>query len=427
MNYRLQHICLGGVGWVMLTIVACVGCGKTDPPRFHVNLIKMRQADVVEKNHQQDVAVALEALFGTPDDPFVIDESGLNATKVQLAAGPTGSDASGKQRGLYRQHCVHCHGVSGDGMGPTAAILNPYPRDYRLGIYKFKSTERPERPTDEDLERVIREGVVGTAMPSFDLLPPDEVAALVEYVKYLSIRGETEIRLINMINELGENERLKLDHDTLVGEVSAVAQSWSQAKDKVILPVDRPDADPSLTAEARAKIIEASIAKGRELFYGKAECRKCHGDSALGDGQADDYDEWSKPVALALKEIDEQMSKFHGPVQGDEYAKLAERREWLEWALPPRNMIPRNLRLGIYRGGRRPIDLYRRVHAGINGAPMPANGDNLLTDEEKQLSPDEQAKIKGQKIWNLVDYVRSLPYEAISRPPRDHVMASTPN
>ena len=27
---------------------------------------------------------------------------------------------------------------------------------------------------------------------------------------------------------------------------------------------------------------------------------------------------------------------------------------------------------GVYRGGMRPIDLYYRIHAGINGAPMPA-------------------------------------------------------
>ena len=32
-------------------------------------------------------------------------------------------------------------------------------------------------------------------MPSFALLPPDEIEALVEYVKYLSIRGQMETAL----------------------------------------------------------------------------------------------------------------------------------------------------------------------------------------------------------------------------------------
>ena len=36
---------------------------------------------------------------------------------------------------LYRQQCLHCHGVSGGGDGPTAEFLNPLPRDYRKGIF----------------------------------------------------------------------------------------------------------------------------------------------------------------------------------------------------------------------------------------------------------------------------------------------------
>ncbi len=53
----------------------------------------------------------------------------------------------------------------------------------------------------------------------------------------------------------------------------------------------------------------------------------------------------------------------------------------------------------MYRGGRRPIDLFWRVHQGINGTPMPASNSSL-TEEE---------------IWQIVDYIRSLPYEPASR------------
>ena len=49
----------------------------------------------------------------------------------------------------------------------------------------------------------------------------------------------------------------------------------------------------------------ASIAKGKELFYGnKANCVKCHGVSGLGDGQANDYDDWNKVVLQAQKTVD---------------------------------------------------------------------------------------------------------------------------
>jgi mono/diheme cytochrome c family protein len=53
---------------------------------------------------------------------------------------------------------------------------------------------------------------------------------------------------------------------------------------------------------------------------------------------------------------------------------------------------PMNLKSGLYRGGRRPIDLYRRMHAGIKGTPMPGQAGNLTSDE----------------IWNVVDYVYLL-------------------
>ena len=64
-------------------------------------------------------------------------------------------------------------------------------------------------------------------------------------------------------------------------------------------------------------------------------------------------------------------------------------------ALRPRTIPPRNLRQGIYRGGRRQLDVYYRIHAGINGATMPA--------AQGTVSPDE--------IWHIVNYVLSLPYD----------------
>ena len=72
---------------------------------------------------------------------------------------------------LYRQQCLHCHGVEGGGDGPTAdrgaPFLDPRPRDYRKGIFKFTAVKDKARPRREDLYRVLDQGVYGTAMPSF--------------------------------------------------------------------------------------------------------------------------------------------------------------------------------------------------------------------------------------------------------------------
>ncbi len=75
--------------------------------------------------------------------------------------------------------------------------------------------------------------------------------------------------------------------------------------------------------------------------------------------------------------------------------------------LPPRHAIPRNLREGIYRGGRRPIDIFWRVSAGIPGTPMPASG---------PAAQGAQGTLTQPEIWQLVDYVHSLPFEPSSQP-----------
>ena len=110
-------------------------------------------------------------------------------------------DAVAGPRGLYREHCVHCHGITGDGAGPTSAFLNPYPRDYRRGLYKFKSTQRAAEPTTDDLMRTLTDGLQGSYMPSFKLLPEVDRRALVEYVKYLSMRGEMELTLLRYLKD----------------------------------------------------------------------------------------------------------------------------------------------------------------------------------------------------------------------------------
>jgi hypothetical protein len=85
-------------------------------------------------------------------------------------------------------------------------------------------------------------------------------------------------------------------------------------------------------------------------------------------------------------------------------------------ALPPRNAIPRNLRQGIYRGGRWPVDVYRRIYAGINGVPMPGVG---------PTTPGATGTLTSAEIWALVDYVMSLPYEAATdHPAEQHPLVS---
>jgi mono/diheme cytochrome c family protein len=408
----------------LLLAVTLSGCG--DPPAVFVlndayfAHIERKSQTTFDPRSREDIGLILASTFGEPDDPYVplipdLDATGiLDLTRVKQSSGRVWSDKIGIARGLYREHCIHCHGMSGDGLGPTASFLNPYPRDYRMGIFKFKSTGKGLKPTHDDLVKILTEGIPGTAMPSFKVLDTDEIESLVHYVRYLSIRGELERKLIELLPDVEDrllddalrgkqDDKYKAQWETIRGTAREVMEKWVQAEGEVQPVPARPDGwqDP--------ETMRASVEHGRKLFYGKvANCFSCHGDSALGDGQLQGVDAWTREL-LNDKEQFLGLAKMT-PVERDrfEYVKSRDPR-----VLPPRNIRPRNLRQGVFRGGRRPIDIYLRIVNGIDGTPMPSAP--LLKPGETP-SP---GKLSTEDIWSLVDYVRSLQYESISNP-NDH-------
>lgn len=334
-----------------------------------------------------DIARLLEEYFGTPDDPRVPQQAADNLDVsfdlglLRQAAGPPSGPAGEEARGLYRQWCARCHGVSGDGRGPDARHLDPYPRDFRRGIFKFKRTPSTLPPTRDDLHAVLLRGVPGTAMPSFGELPESHRQVLVEYVRYLSIRGLAERAIISEVAfELDEGERLldppMRDRDPagyqaqlawMTDIVEDVIRPWQMEPQLVTVP------DPPRNFGS-AK----SVARGRELFFTTlSNCATCHGNTALGDGQTDDYDEW-------MKELDPDH-----PEQTREYLSLG--------ALPLRRTVPRDLRQGVYRGGERREDVFLRIKHGIAGTTMPSVAVQLTDDD----------------VWHLVAYSRFLPEDPL--------------
>jgi mono/diheme cytochrome c family protein len=141
------------------------------------------------------------------------------------------------------------------------------------------------------------------------------------------------------------------------------------------------DADGAIDDHER---VAAAIEVGRALFQNQdTKCFDCHGPTGLGDGGQVNYDFWN------------DLKKERTP---DEIAQM--------FQLPIQVLEARNLRLGIYRGGRRPVDLYRRMHVGIKGTPMPAQGP----------APGNPGVLNPDQIWAVVEYVRTLPYEERGAP-----------
>jgi mono/diheme cytochrome c family protein len=84
--------------------------------------------------------------------------------------------AEGKS--LYSVNCASCHGNTGHGDGPAAAALNPKPRNFTTGEWRYGG----------GLARVVRtisEGSPGTAMAAFANIPMSDRVKLAHYVRSL--------------------------------------------------------------------------------------------------------------------------------------------------------------------------------------------------------------------------------------------------
>jgi cytochrome c oxidase cbb3-type subunit 2 len=155
---------------------------------------------------------------------------------VSVMSIPSSPDLLALGRGVYYSRCVGCHGKSGDGNGPAATFLAPRPRNFALGIFKFRTTPSGSLPTDGDLYRTVTRGVRGTAMPTWHELSDKERLAVVAFIKTFSSRFKDEHSEPAMIKE-----------------------------------------PPRATAEL--------VARGKDL-YRAAKCFECHGEDGKGDGEA---------------------------------------------------------------------------------------------------------------------------------------------
>jgi mono/diheme cytochrome c family protein len=400
---------LPGISSLLVLLTLLSGCGRS--PAFSNNQLfaKRLELEINERLPEQgleDVKSAIELMFGTCDQPQLppgIQTPVVSLDNLQRAAGRVYSDENDVHFGLYRNNCIRCHGTSGDGRGPAARLLSPYPRDFRMGKYKFKSTAQGKKPSRADLERTIRLGLPGTSMPSFGLLDDEDVTALVDYVIYLSVRGETERELLrqvaNMLDydrgerlfDIGLRESDPTRYEAQLVELTKIAANLLEQWNVQSLPAPTPPVNFPLWDSSRGDqsstdpLLSDSIARGQKLFRGElASCSKCHGEDGTGKSAPNDYDIWTKDWTLAARVDPEDKTAIRPLLQAG--------------AFKPVRMYPRNLNLGVFRGGSNPQDIYLRIVNGIEGTSMPAAA--MQTHSNEGLSPDQ--------VWDLVNYVLSL-------------------
>lgn len=93
---------------------------------------------------------------------------------------PQERDAAAIARGeqLFADHCAICHGARGDGHGMRSQFLDPCPPD-------FTSQQWQAAQPEEGVSNAIRDGVHGTAMPSWRVLGEQQTRDLTAFVKSL--------------------------------------------------------------------------------------------------------------------------------------------------------------------------------------------------------------------------------------------------
>lgn len=310
--------------WACCLFVLCLlnaGCQRREPGVWTLG----KEAKDLSPELQSKVFNVLVEHCGTMDSPKMLGDDKFDAAKLMLG------------RSVYLKRCVQCHGVNGDGQGPTAASMSPKPRDYRRGVFKFTTTPYGYKPRREDLVRTVRKGIPGTSMPAFNLIPDKELQAAVDWVLALTHRGELETMVV-----YAAKDEEDVDLDAVPDTVSTILAKWQQADEEAQV----------LALTPQPKFKTEHIVAGRQAFLTRG-CAKCHGEDGRGQTpdnlRGDLKDSWGHPTRAA------------------------------------------DLTSGMLRGGQEPMDVYRRIVAGINGTPMPGFQQALASEPET--------------IWNLVAYV----------------------
>lgn len=175
---------------------------------------------------------------------------------LMAAIIPAYSHAAGNAengRGIYEKRCWWCHGEKGAGDGPAAEFLNPPPRDFTSGVFKWKSTPFDEMvPSDVDFANMIKggrshnsisgwTGMNNTSMPGWaDILSDQDVSDLIAFIKNFSEMGNPQ--------------------------------------------------NPAISLAGEVKPSKEIIEKGRDIF--KDRCAECHGEEGRGDATKKLKDDW---------------------------------------------------------------------------------------------------------------------------------------
>ena len=293
---------------------------------------------------------------------------------AQGKSAPADSEAG---KALYIDKCAHCHGIEGAGDGSAAENLIPRPRDFTSGLYKIRSTESGNLPTDQDLFEVISNGMPGSSMPAWQEL-------------------------------LSEDERW-----SLVAQIKTYFEDFRGASPRVI------------DLSGKVPYSEESVSKGKE-FYAKLGCVECHGVLGRGDGTSapDLTDDWGLRTWPANMEhgwnfrggsmTEDIFKRFIGGIAGSPMpAFVSSFRVGLTEAEADRIIALEEKDEMTEEEEAEYTELEEKAYEYEDLMLRIEEGDEISAEEQKKLA--DAMKPIYEKSWHLANYVKSLGREG--RPP----------
>jgi mono/diheme cytochrome c family protein len=271
-------------------------------------------------------------------------------------------------RHSYMHYCYACHGVDGDGKGPASYGFRPPPRDFRKVAFKFGAVRSGEKPSDDDLVRIVLGGLHGTPMLEWDI-PEPQLRRIIAFIKtFPPAPCDPEVdgkeKCDKEAAEFPDGKPNKWQDRYTRGKRKGLFKPIGEA---IVVPKKDPWAGKS----------QEAIAKGAEVYHLKAQCATCH-PSYMTRQELSDLSEVvdGKPLT----------SFREGMYQG---IVLAAKDNPYKVNLMPPDFTLSPLR--SIRKGKDLRDLWRLIASGVGGV-MPAWVDGLKPDE----------------IWALSHYIKSL-------------------
>lgn len=198
------------------------------------------------------------------------ETSGAAATNVDVHAllEPT-PELIAKGKSTFQINCASCHGTEGKGNGPAASALNPKPRDYTSGYWRYGGGVAR-------IVQTITTGSPGTAMAPFPGIPLQDRFALAHYIRTFNPKKEADKpEDLAWLDQFGGPSKGTPSGGASSAATAAAPGDTIPIARAISLLTERP-----LTYGVHMAVASPDSGEGAELYARR--CASCHGVSGEG-------------------------------------------------------------------------------------------------------------------------------------------------